>query len=301
MLEAADGHRVLTDCWSPSGTETVRAVVQVLHGLGEHAARYERFAVECVANGYAVVAHNHRGHGETCDGDSLGHFADESGWDKVIADAKLVQDDVLTRFPGVPLVLMGHSMGSYIAQSFVMRHAENVDALILSASTWSPRLKAWLGHMVAGLLAWRQGARAKSAFLDRMSFGDFNRRFAPNRTDFDWLSRDEAEVDSYIADPLCGAPSSNRLWQDVTGGLLEITSRKALRKIPGSLPVLITGGELDPVGGAGRLGRLADQYRVSGHGDVTLKVYPGGRHEMLNETNRDEVSADLLAWIGERI
>ncbi len=130
-----------------------------------------------------------------------------------------------------------------------------------------------------------------------MSFGQFNKRFAPNRTEFDWLSRDEQEVDEYVADPLCGAPSGSRLWYDLFGGLLEISRESALRKVPTVLPILITGGELDPVGGAKALTRLAAEYEATGHENVTLKLYPGGRHEMVNETNRDEVTADILAWI----
>ena len=293
VIEADDGHRILTDCWQPEGE--VRALMHIFHGLGEHAARYDRFARECVAHGYVVVAHNHRGHGESCAPDDLGHYADDNGWNRVINDALQVQLDLIRRFPDRSLVLFGHSMGSYVAQSFVLQHPENIKALVLSASTWPNRLQLRIGKLLAAMAVWLNGPEAKSEMLNKMSFGNFNQRFAPNRTEFDWLSRDDTEVDKYIADPLCGSPSSNQLWKDLLGGMLEISTARAVAKIA-DMPVLILGGELDPVGGAGRMTALADAYRTNGHSRVKLNVYPDGRHEMLNETNRDAVMADILEW-----
>ena len=301
LLTADDGHQILVDSWRAADNPNPDAVIQIFHGLGEHPARYERFAGLCVRRGFAVIAHAHRGHGENCEPGLLGHYADEDGWNKVVADALLVQERLLLQFAGVPVILLGHSMGSYVAQSFVMRHAGNVHALILSASTYSPRLRLRLGHVLAAIEVWRKGPAAKSELLNQAGFGDFNKRFAPNRTEFDWLSRDENEVDKYIADPLCGAASSNKLWRDLTGGMLEITSRNAIPRIPSDLPVLITGGSEDPVGGAEGMGRLAGMYRETGHDDVTLSVYEGGRHEMLNEIDRDQFSNDLLSWVAEKI
>lgn len=293
VLESDDGHRILVNCWQPDGE--VRALMHIFHGLGEHAARYDRFARESVAHGYVVVAHNHRGHGEDCAPNGLGHYADDNGWNRVINDALQVQQDLIRRFPGLPLILFGHSMGSHIAQSFVMRHPEHVSALVLSGSTWPNRLQLRMGQFLATVAVWINGSQEKSALLNKMSFGDFNKRFSPNRTEFDWLSRDPLEVDKYVADPMCGAPSSNQLWKDLLGGMLEISTAKAVAKIP-DLPVLILGGTLDPVGGASRLTALADAYRANGHSRVTLSVYPDGRHEMLNETNRDAVTKDIHEW-----
>lgn len=293
VIEADDGHRILVDCWQPAGE--VRALMHIFHGLGEHAARYARFARQCVAQGYVVTAHNHRGHGENCAPDGLGHYADDNGWNRVINDALQVQQDLVRRFPDLPLILFGHSMGSYIAQSFVMRHPENVSALVLSGSTWPNRVQLRIGQLLATVAVWIGGPQEKSAMLNKMSFGDFNKRFAPNRTDFDWLSRDPSEVDKYIADPLCGAPSTNQLWKDLLGGMLRISTINALAQIP-DIPILIMGGALDPVGGAARLSGLATAYRNSKHAQISLKIYADGRHEMLNETNRDSVTADVLEW-----
>jgi len=192
-------------------------------------------------------------------------------------------------------------MGSYIAQSFLIRGYGPVDALILSATAFNSRIQLRVGHWLAAFESKRHGKRGKSALLNNMGFGEFNKPFAPNRTDFDWLSRDENEVDKYVADPLCGAASSSQLWFDLTGGLLEITSLKALQKIPVDMPVLITGGSVDPVGGTRRLTLLAKKFTDSEHAKTTLRIYDEGRHEMLNETNREEVSQDLTRWISEAV
>lgn len=295
-LAADDGHQVLTDLWQPEGNADTVAMVQLSHGLGEHSSRYERFAQRCVQAGIALAVHNHRGHGESCATDKLGHFADNDGWNKVISDVGQVRN-YLSQFADVPLFMMGHSMGSFIAQCSLMRDTRNAAALILSASTWSSRALLIMGRLLARSEIFRHGGDAKSEKLNDLGFGRFNQQFAPNRTTADWLSRDENEVDKYVADPLCGGPYTNRLWYDFMGGLLDVTSARSLRDIPPGLPILILGGQRDPVGGEDGLTKLALRYRSTAHTDVTLRIYEGGRHEMLNETNRDEVESDVVNWI----
>ena len=273
-----------------------RVVVQILHGLAEHASRYERFAGALNAAGISVVSHDHRGHGAEA-AEPLGHFADTEGWDALVEDSGVVRDTIDAHLPGVPHVLFGHSMGSYVAQTFVMRYPDKVNRLILSGSTSVNRGEVRAARGVAWVLSKLFGPSSAGNFLNKASFGKFNDEFKPNRTEFDWLSRDDAEVDAYINDPLCGAISSNRLWYDLLGGLLEISTRAAFERVPAGLPILILGGALDPVGGASALSRLAEQYRDSGHSQVSLQLYAEGRHEMLNETNRNEVTADILTWI----
>ena len=292
-LERPDGHRIELRQWLPAAEP--RAVIQVLHGMSEHAGRYQRLADACTAAGYAVVAHDHRGHGEAAE--PLGHFADRDGWDRVIEDALAVNEAARALADRRPLLLFGHSMGSYVAQSQVMRAPGSADALLLSGSTWPKRIEVRVARLVASVGARLRGPRTPARLLDSMSFGAFNKGFAPNRTPFDWLSRDPSEVDRYVADPLCGAPASHAFWRDLLGALLEISDAQGLARVPVGLPILITGGAQDPVGGARRLALLADAYRASGKTDVTLTLYPEGRHEMLNETNRDEFVADLLDWI----
>jgi len=298
QLTASDEHCIGVYHWCVEDDCAPLAVIQLLHGLGEHAARYERFAAACNQEHMNVVAHNHRGHGDL---ENYGHFADENGWDKVIGDVLQVRQEIAARYPKLPVVLLGHSMGSYIAQSFVMRHGGNNAALILSASTLASRFELRMGRAAAAIAATLFGKRHVSGFLNQMGLGNLNNPFKPNRTGFDWLSRDEDEVDRYVADPLCGGQFSNQLWSDLTGGMLEISSLRAIASVRDDMPVLITGGACDPVGGQTGMTRLADAYRQTGHDDVALTIYPEGRHEMLNETNRDEVSKDIVAWVESRL
>jgi len=188
-------------------------------------------------------------------------------------------------------------MGSFVAQSFAMLYGDRLSALLLSGSTWPGRIPVLAGHLLARIEAWRVGRRRESALLDKLGFGAHNRRFEPARTEFDWLSRDENEVDRYVEDPLCGGPYTAGLWVDLTGALLKIASDDNLMRIPSDLPILITGGAVDPVGGERRLGDLALHYAQTQHGRLKVKVYPDGRHEMLNDINRDDVTADWLDWI----
>lgn len=292
-LKADDGREIPTASWFPAADRAPRVWIQVLHGLGEHGGRYERFAEACNRRDIGVTVHDHRGHGAFAK--TAGHFADTNGWHKVVGDAQTVKQSLLAQHPGVPLVVLGHSMGSFIAQDLVMRHPDGVSSLVLSGSTWSSRSELRAAHLLAGLMC-LIGKKRKSPLLNKLGFSAFNKPFEPARTALDWLSRDEEEVDRYIADPLCGGDFSNKLWHDLTGGLLRISSVEAVASVPVELPVLIFGGQDDPVGGEKGMSLLADAYRRTGH-DVTLNIYPGGRHEMLNEINRDEVMQDIFLWI----
>lgn len=292
-LQATDSITIHGTHWVPDGD--VSGVIQVFHGLGEHRGRYQRFAAHATSHGYAVCAHDHRGHGAGAE--QLGHFADSNGWELLINDGLQVHEYLRGEYPQHPLSLLGHSMGSYIAQYFAMLHGDRLSALILSASTWPSLLRLVPGRLLATLESWRLGPRNCSPLLDQLSFGNFNNRFKPTRTEFDWLSRDEGEVDAYINDPLCGAASSCRLWLDLLGGLSFIASDAALLRVPSALPILITGGAEDPAGGDRGLSQLAVHFAQTMHGRLKLKIYPGGRHEMLNETNRDEFLNDLISWV----
>ncbi len=295
-LHAADGTAVQLYQWSSEGGGGGDAIVLV-HGLGEHAGRYRRLAEALTDAGYLVLAHDQRGHGRTAASGVAGHFADAEGWDRLIADVGRVVSLARERRPDGRLILLGHSMGSYVAQSYAIRHPDALDALVLSGSTLASRGQLQVFRIVAWIEKLRLGPRGRSVLLDKLSFGAFNKPFEPNRTEFDWLSRDEAEVDKYVADPLCGGRSTNLLWRDLVAGLMEISSVAALRSLPSGLPVYILGGTEDPVGGRQGLTRLAEAYRQAGLTGTALTLYPDGRHEMFNETNRDKVIADLLAWL----
>jgi alpha-beta hydrolase superfamily lysophospholipase len=179
-----------------------------------------------------------------------------------------------------------------------MHYGSRLSGLILSASTWPLKAKLLPALLLAHIETCRRGVRGNSAILDQLGFGNFNKQFAPARTALDWLSRDADEVDKYVADPLCGGPYSCGLWADLIGGLLQISSDNELLRIPASLPILITGGQSDPVGGDKGMTRLAMHYAQTSHQRLKVKIYAGARHEMLNEVNRHAVTADWLDWIG---
>lgn len=295
-ITTAGGHGIAVTCREPSTHPKPIAVVQVLHGLRDHLGRYERLAAACQEGGFAFIGHDHRGHGVNSESEVAGHFADRHGWDKVVEDGIAVQSFARRAWPESPLILFGHSMGAAIAQSVTARAPQHIAALALSGPAWAPRGQVRAGRRLARLYGFAFGARRPSPLLDKLGLEAFNRRFAPARTEADWLSRDEAEVDKYLADPYCNIPLSNRLWYDLLGGLLEVSSTRTLRRIPTVLPVLITGGAEDPVGGRSGLTRLAQAYAATGHENVTLEIWPGGRHEMLNEIGREAFTAYLLAW-----
>ncbi len=293
VLQATDGHDIRLQVWRPAIAAI--GVVQILHGLGEHADRYARFAEAAIARGFIVYCHDHRGHGKYAD--QYGYFGDSDGWSLVASDANRVHQEISGLHAELPISLIGHSMGSYIAQSFLIRHTPRIAGLILSASTWQSRPLLLLASLLAKVEGWRLGKHRSSALLNRMGYGNFNKPFHPVRTESDWLSRDESEVDKFIADPLCGGPYTAGLWSDLTAGLFEISSDSALRRIDADLPILITGGEVDPVGGDKGMTKLVLHYAQTGHQQIRVKIYADGRHEMLNEINRDEVTEDWLDWI----
>lgn len=279
--------------WLPEGEP--RAVLQILHGMAEHGERYARMAKGFVEAGWAVYAQDHRGHGESVGvGVPRGHVADEDGWSKLVQDARAVGLAIRDKHVEMPFVLMGHSMGSFIAQQILEDYPQHADAAVLSGSNGKPNLLASAGRYVARGERLRIGVRGHSGLIQSLTFEDFNKAFAPNRTGSDWLSRDPDEVDKYEADPFCGHPCSVETWIQLMDALPKIADPVRMKRVPRELPIYLFAGSEDPVGdkGAG-VYRLFDAYRACGVEDVTIRLYPGGRHEMLNETNREEVEDEL--------
>lgn len=285
--------------WLPNKKADIRAVVQLAHGLAEHSGRYEHVAEALTARGYVVIANDHRGHGKTVQAPTeLGHYADDNGWNLVIDDLYAVNRWIKREFPALPLLFVGHSMGSFMGQEYLIRYSRSVDACVLSATSGEVGLKNKAGLVAAKVGRVRVGKRGHSPILDRMSFGEFNKAFKPTRTESDWLSRDEAEVDKYIADPLCGFGASSQLWIDLLTGIEEASKPARIRKVRKDLPVYLITGMVDASNqGLKGVGKLAEAYQREGIVFVEIKGYPGGRHEMFNETNRDEVIEDMLIWM----
>jgi alpha-beta hydrolase superfamily lysophospholipase len=296
-LDVSDGVRLALYEWpAPS---TPKAVVQITHGLAEHAARYDRLARALTQAGYAVFASDHRGHGKTArDPSELGFFAAEDGFKKLVSDLLAVNRVIASRYPELPRVLLGHSFGSFVSQAYLFEHASTVQAVVLSGTTSANRFAVAPGLGLARVLRARLGPRGKSRLLQQLSFGSYNDAFKPNRTEFDWLSRDPAEVDKYVADPLCGFDMTVQGWGDLFGGLLYIRSSERQRRLPKDLPIYLLSGTADPVGEMGKgPTRLSQQYVAAGLTRVKLNLYASARHELFNETNRDQVTAELVAWL----
>jgi alpha-beta hydrolase superfamily lysophospholipase len=295
-LTTPDGVELFVYCWLPA--EQPKAVVQIAHGLAEHAARYARLAEALNAAGYAVYANDHRGHGRTLKStDDLGFFAQRDGWRKCVDDLWQVNRHVAAGHPGLPIVLLGHSMGATLAEQFMGDHGDALAGVVLSGANGKPTALAKVGSVVTRAERARLGARGKSKLVQSLTFDAFNKKFAPTRTAFDWLSRDPAEVDKYVADPLCGFPATVQLWLDLLEGWAAVSRAEHRNHVPKALPIYLIAGSRDSVSGNTRqLEPWMADYRAAGVVNATHKFYPDARHELFNETNHDEVTADLIGW-----
>lgn len=268
-----DGVRIHVHVWQPAGPP--RGVVQIAHGMGEHAGRYAALAEALTARGFAVYANDHRGHGLSTH-TAPGHLG-EDGWNSLVRDLVTLSETIRERHPGLPLVLLGHSLGSFAAQQYVLHHSHLIDALALAGTT-----------AVDAMLA-NQAADPGDPLVA------LNKGFEPARTPFDWLSRDPEAVDAYLADPLCGSSLDAEGMRQVAAASTALAQP---RGIPAHLPVYVLVGDRDPLNAGLTLSDLlVDRYRQAGLTDITYRVYPEARHELFNETNRAEVEGDLLAWL----
>jgi alpha-beta hydrolase superfamily lysophospholipase len=288
-----DGGAIRVLRWLPD--RAPRAAIQVAHGLAEHSDRYERLGTALADAGYAVYASDLRGYGPSCRPADLGFFAASDGWRRCLDDLSTVNRRIAHDLPGLPVVFMGHSLGSIMGQQFIAEHGGDLAGAILSGTSGPPLPILPFGRLLARFERWRLGPRGHSAILRKMLFDDFNKPFKPARTPFDWLSRDPAEVDKYVADPLCGFPFTTQLAVDLLDALGPIAGAQMIARIPKGLPIYIFSGSRDPVGA--NIQGLIGAYRDAGLKKSTTRIYPDGRHEMLNETNREEVVKDLIAWL----
>lgn len=296
---AADGTRLFTQVWHPAGEPS--GIVQLAHGMAEHSGRYAALAEALTSRGYVVYAHDHRGHGRTAEDSQLGHFADRDGWRLVLDDLDAVGNRARSEHPDLPFFLLGHSMGSLLARNYAIEHSDRLAGLILCGTAGPPGVLGLLGRCISAAEARLRGPRAASNLMNRLSFGSFNKRFKPCRTDFDWLSRDPDQVDAYIADPLCGVIPSAAFFGDLLHGVKIINRPAEVRRVRPGLPVLLIAGDKDPVGADGNgVKAVFRQYRKCGVQEVSMILYPGARHEIFNETNAAEVTSDLITWLEAR-
>jgi len=293
----ADGLSVHVHTWTPAGPP--RGLVQIHHGMAEHGARYAELAQALTAHGFVVWAPDHRGHGLSVPaGDAHGHFADDDGWDRAVEDLIQLNKRFRSEHPGLPAAVIGHSMGSFLTMQFLMCHGSGLSAAVLTGSNGHPGALRHLGAVVVRIEERRLGMRGQSALIDKMSFGSFNKGIPDPRTAFDWLSRDPDQVDAYIADPNCGFILSTRSWKQFLHALRLLHRDDHIARIPTGLPVMILSGDADPVGESGAgVERLARAWRDAGVAGVDLRLVPGARHEVFNETDRQETVAQVVAWL----
>lgn len=301
FVEMSDGKKVALHTWIPEGD--VKAVVQLSHGMAEFAMRYDRFASLCAENGIAFYGHDHRGHGETAANlNELGYLADKDGFQRVVLDVHEMVMKAHKDFPDKPVFLFGHSFGSFVTQSFIEQFGKDITGCVICGSA-GPRLPLTrAGHFMAGFIKFFTGAKKRSNFIDNLAFGSYCTHIPEANNGFEWLSRDTEEVKKYMDNPYCGFKCTNEFFYDFFGGLCTIHKKSNMKKIPLDLPVFIISGEEDPVGDWGKtVPQLHAIYKENGIKDLTMKLYPGSRHELLNEINHEEVEKDVLDWISAHI
>lgn len=288
--------------WLPK--DTPRAIVQIAHGVAEYIDRYDPFARFLNEQGIAVVGHDHLGHGASVtENGTPVYFGDGNTWQTVVDDMYLLHNRIRQQFPQSPTVLMGHSMGSFLARTYLIRYPGTVKAAIIMGTGWQGSLILTGGLFMSKLVALSGGNAATSDFITNLAFGSYNKRFKPQRTAFDWLSADTDNVDAYIADPLCGQPTTVGLFREMLKGFRFNQKFSNLDKMSHETPVLLISGQEDPVGdyGAGVHQTYLEMKR-SGVADCTVKLYPGLRHEILNEkAQQSQVFADIAAWLEEKL
>jgi alpha-beta hydrolase superfamily lysophospholipase len=290
-------HEWIPDC-------DLNGVVQIVHGVAEYIERYDAFARFLCGKGFAVVGNDHLGHGQSIImQEDLGYFDAHDGWNEVVCDIEQLRAMTAARFPDTPYFLFGHSMGSFLTRTFLIDHPEApLAGVILSGTGQNPAPVVAAGKLICQTELVLHGPRYRSEAVDNLAFGSYNKNFQPQRTKFDWLSRDTENVDKYAADPLCGFLCTVSLYRDMMGGLQYIGKSSNLAKMNKALPIYFMSGDKDPVGGDGMgVAKVFGMFKKAGMRDVFYKFYKDGRHEMLNEINRDQVMADIADWLFKKI
>ena len=294
-----DGKLIPSYCWGAG--PGARAVVQISHGMAEHAERYTRFAEWLNERGYTVYAEDCRGHGKTAGTpDEIGYIGD-NGFNKIVEDKYILTGLIKEKHPGLPVFMLGHSFGSFIMQDYMTKYGNEAAGVILSGSAMNDGLNVKAGLIVASIMKFF-GEKRRNGLLDGLMFGSFNHGIENPASKFDWLSRDSSEVARYDADPLCGGVFTTNFFYELLKSFTVQYGKGKTSSIPKKLPICIISGENDPVDGCGKLvSKLHKLYCDVGIEDLTLKLYKDGRHEMLNEINRDEVFEYIAAWLDSHL
>lgn len=296
-FNSSDGTSRVAGYFFWDDSRPVRAVLQISHGMCEYILRYRDFAAFMASHGFAVCGNDHLGHGATSPDEAAdGFFAKKGGRFYVLRDLKTMNTLARRRWPGLPLILLGHSMGSFFARWFAETYPDALDALIISG-TGGPNPAAGAGLALTAAISKLRGPKYRSELVQNMAFGAYLRKIENPATPYDWISRDKTIVEAYAKDPKCTFRFTVSAFHELMATLRTVNRSGWAGKLPKNLPVYLFSGDADPVGDYGKgVGVVYERLRAAGLSDVSLRLYPGGRHEMLNETNRAEVYADLLAW-----
>lgn len=276
------------------------AVVQIVHGVAEYVARYDHFASFLASHGYLVVGEDHAGHGKSVgDRDIQGYLT--GGWMNVVKGIHLLYGKTHAENPGMPYYMLGHSMGSFLLRTYLFTYHTDLRGAMLSGTGWQNRALLQVGRALCREEAARLGEHNTSSLLQNLIFGAYNRQFAPNRTPYDWVCSNEAVVDAYAKDPDCTFTPTIQLCREMLDGIHSIQQADNLTKMKKTLPVFFFAGDHDPVGNMGKgVLRTADAFRSAGMQDITVKLYAGMRHEVLNEVGKEQVYHDVLSWLRDK-
>ncbi|MGL4820172.1 MAG: alpha/beta fold hydrolase [Bacilli bacterium] len=293
-IKLPNGRTVFARIHVPSGC---KGIVQIAHGMAEHSGCYQEWCAYLIENGYGYAVHDHAGHGQTAQQHALGHFDFKLGWEQVVDDVHSFTTYVKSH-TSLPIFIMGHSMGSFLVRTLLPKTSGEYTGCILSGTGASLGLLGAAGQTIARVELTLRGEHNHSPLMEKLSFGAFNRRFTPAKTPFDWLSRDEEQVQAYIADPLCGFTCTSSFYYHLLRGIGIANRKETFERTANGLPILLFSGDQDPVGDFGiGFSKVVHHFKERGMKDVTAKLYPNGRHEMLHETNRLDVFKDTVGWL----
>lgn len=287
--------------WKPEGE--VKAVLQLSHGMVEYIKRYDEFAEFMCSHGYYVVGNDHLGHGKSVQSKSeYGFFNEKYGNACVIGDMHTLRQRTMKKYPDVPYFMLGHSMGSSLLRQYVQMYGNGLaGAMFIGVVADQQRATLQFGRRLCRTLAMFRGWHYKSKLVDRMAVGAYNRKFKNPKTRADWVTSDEEHLEKYISDPLCSFVFTVNAYYSMFTGMLIMEKKESIYIIPKQLPILFAAGAEDPVGGFGKgVRKVYEKYKAAGIQDIGLRLYAGDRHELLNETDREQVYEDLLEWMEER-
>lgn len=300
FIRSFDGKNLHLTQWFKEDTKP-KAILHIAHGMAEYGERYDHFARFMVDHGFVVYANDHRGHGFTQTDGKLGFFEANDGWTYVVKDLKTISEHIKQNHSDVPYIMLGHSMGSFLSRTFAIKYPEELDALILSGTAFHPGKMGKAGKVIANIQKIIFKAHSPSNLLNFLTFGHYNKAYKNPKTKFDFLSRDSEVVQKYIEDDLCGFICPNSFFIDLINGLDFIHQPENIRHMKPKLPILLLAGTADPVGDFGKgVEKVFNLFQQENMTDVSLKLYPEARHEILNEINKTEVYKDLLNWIYEK-